>query len=265
MYEAKMKRDIILINEDLCTGCGFCASSCHEGALTIIDGKARLIGDLLCDGLGACLAACPTYALTIERREAEPYNEAKVMATLVTKGEAVIKAHLLHLLDHKQTQFYNEGIQYLKDNGLAIPAGFTEKIVAVPQVSQLQSAETSVSHLKQWPIQLHLVSPLAPHFKGSHLLLAADCVPFAYPNFHSKFLADKTLAIACPKLDDSEGYLEKLVAFINEAGVTAITVLTMEVPCCGGLWYLAQEAVTAAGLKVELKRKIINLDGTLRE
>jgi NAD-dependent dihydropyrimidine dehydrogenase PreA subunit len=276
-----MERDIIIINEDKCTGCGICVTGCHEGALKVIDGKVRLIGELLCDGLGACIKGCPTGALKIEKREAEPYDEIKVMEGLVSKGENVIKAHLQHMKDHKQTLYFNQGIQYLKDHNIKVPEGLETAPAfdasafqgcpgsaarALPKKSgEAVSAAEVPGMLEQWPIQLHLVSPMAPYFKNSHLLLAADCTAFTLGAFHGKLLANRRLAIACPKLDDYEGYIEKLVAFIDHAEIASMTVVTMEVPCCGGLWAMAQEAISRAERKIPVEREIINIDGSLRQ
>jgi len=268
-----MKRKIIFINEELCDGCGNCVPECHEGALQIIDGKARLISDLFCDGLGACIGHCPTGALTIEEREAEPYNERKVMETIVKGGQNVIKAHLSHLKDHKEFEYLTEAIDYLNDNGISIPElNVVEtapshcpgsKSVVIEKKNSSQNDEIKrESELKQWPIQLHLVSPQAAYFKNADLLLAADCCAFSYGDFHKDFMKDKGLTIACPKLDSNKQvYLEKLVTMINVSQVNSITVLIMEVPCCGGLVQIAKQALDFSERNLQLRVVVIGING----
>jgi NAD-dependent dihydropyrimidine dehydrogenase PreA subunit len=227
------KRKIVRIDEDKCTGCGECVPSCAEGAIQIVDGKARLLADNLCDGLGACLGDCPEGAITIEERDADEFDEAAV---------AAVAAH-----DHGHAG----GCPGARMMTFERPAG-----------SVAGTAGPQPSELRQWPVQLHLVSPRAPYFQGADLLLAADCVAFAMGDFHSKHLKGKALAIACPKLDDGqEVYLEKLVALIDEAKVNTISVMIMEVPCCGGLLELARAAVAKASRKVPVKRVLVSLQG----
>lgn len=269
-----MKRKIISINEDLCNGCGDCVPECHEGALQIIDGKARLISDLFCDGLGACLGFCPTGALKVEEREAEPYNEKKVMDIIVRGGQNVIKAHLKHLKDHKEFGYLTEAIDYLNDNKIPLPiledeirdhtggcSGINEKIIETKN-KVVEENEKRISYLQHWPIQMHLVNPQAAYYQNSDLLLAADCCGFAYPDFHKDFLKNKSIAIACPKLDSNKQvYLEKLISMINDAKVNSITVLMMEVPCCGGLFQLVKQALEFSEREIKLRTVIINIKG----
>ena len=271
-----MKRKIIFIDEEKCDGCGNCVPECHEGALQIIDGKARLISDLFCDGLGACLGHCPTGALTIDEREAEPYDEKKVMVYIVGGGANVIKAHLKHLKDHKEFGFLTEAIDYLNDNKIPIPvleeevespscgcSGSHEQVINSTQENIDEPGKRS-SHLKQWPIQMHLVSPQAAYYRNSDLLLAADCCGFAYPDFHKDFLIDKSIAIACPKLDSNKQvYLEKLVSMINDAKIKSLTVLIMEVPCCGGLVQLAKQALDFSERNLQLRAVVIGIKGKI--
>ncbi len=287
-----MKRQIITIDEHKCTGCGDCIPGCPEGALQVIDGKARLISDLFCDGLGACIGHCPTGAMKIVTREAEPYSEKRVMHESIAKGGAnVIAAHLHHLMDHGQNEFVQQALEYLEEQGIANPLeretvrdalshhpahaggcpgsrtidfntrGKSDAAVATMPGVPLQSA------LRQWPIQLHLVSPQAPYFQGSDLLLAADCAAFAVGDFHGKFMRGKSLAIACPKLDsEMDIYVEKLAAMIDMSRVNTITVAIMEVPCCGGLMSIVAEAQRKASRKVPVKKVVISLQGeTLSE
>jgi ferredoxin len=277
-----MKRDIIVIDEEKCTGCGACIPNCPEGALQIIDGKCRLVSDLLCDGLGACIGHCPEDAMHVESREAEPYDEQKVMAEqIVPKGANVIKAHLEHLRDHSQTTFLKQAVQYLEQNGIENPL-HAEGPGSVPcqcpgthmmDFSEEDEAEgegddsgSRASQLRQWPIQLHLVSPLAPYYQKADLLLAADCTAFTMGDFHKDFLKGKSLAIACPKLDaNKEVYVDKITSLIDEAEINTLTVLIMEVPCCGGLLILAQKALEQAKRKVPIKTITVTLKGEILE
>ena len=191
-----VKRKIIEIDEDKCNGCGNCIPNCHEGALQIIDNKARLISDLFCDGLGACIGHCPTGAMKIVEREAEDYDEKRVMKeNIVPKGENTIRAHIMHLKEHGATKYYDEAIEYLKDNNVAIPKE-EEKMenlkcgcpgTAMREVNSREvSNKEQSSALRQWPVQLNLLPVHAPFFENSHLLVCADCVPFANANFHSE-------------------------------------------------------------------------------
>jgi NAD-dependent dihydropyrimidine dehydrogenase PreA subunit len=284
-----MKRNIITIDESLCDGCGACTSGCPEGALQLIDGKARLVGDLLCDGLGACIGTCPRGAISIEQREAEPYNEELVMRNnIIPKGANTIQAHLEHLYHHGESAYLRTALDVLADEGVPIPQGFvqlmaqaTETAEATPSRTQLNTEqghqqsrlfnfrETGLqreqpSALTHWPIQLHLINPRSPHFARSNLLLAADCTAFSVGNFHSQWLSGKTLVIGCPKLDEGiERYIEKLMLLIDEAKVDTITVLRMHVPCCGGLVAIAQQARSQAKRNVPIKAVTVDAEGTI--
>ncbi len=276
-----MKRQIIKIDESKCNGCGECIPGCHEGALQIIDGKVRLISDLFCDGLGACLGTCPVGAITLEEREAKPYDEKLVMSHLVEKGENTIKAHLKHLKDHNETKFLGEGIEYLKENNIPVPnlmdepkspcgggcpgAAFKKIVVKKSQSEDDSNAGTVKSELTQWPIQLQLVNPQAPFFNDADLLVAADCVPFAYGNFHRDFLKDKPVIMFCPKLDQViDHYIEKLVEIFKHNDIRSITILRMEVPCCGGTESIVMAALERSGVNIEVNTKIITIDGQVR-
>ena len=295
-----MKRTIIKIDEDLCNGCELCVQGCHEGALQMIDGKARMISDLYCDGLGACIPECPTGAITLEEREAEPYDEIKVMERISPKGEATVIAHLNHLIDHNQTEYVEQGIQYIIDNKLDIDLNKLKKnspnkkeeqtiketvkmemhahqgggcpgskMMSFDKPSTTSETTTTTtdqsSELRQWPVQLHLVNPQAPYFQNADVLMAADCVAFSMGNFHSKYLKGKGLAIACPKLDSGkEVYIEKLTAMIDHARINTLTVMIMEVPCCSGLLQMAKMAVDNASRKVPVKALVVGLDGEIR-
>ena len=270
-----MLREIIKIDEELCDGCGDCVPACHEGALQVIDGKVRLISDLFCDGLGACLGHCPQGALTIEKREAEPYDETKVMDYIVKGGPNVIKAHLEHLIDHNELDFVTEAIEYLNNYDIPVPELRKEKVehAGCPGSREMSFEEDEIhneengrrpSNLTQWPIQLHLVSPQAQYYRDSHLLLAADCCGFAYPDFHKDFLKGKSLAIACPKLDSNkEVYIEKLSMMISHSNLEAITILIMQVPCCSGLVQMVQQAIETSGRDIPVHAKVIGIEGTI--
>lgn len=270
-----MKRKIIRIDEERCDGCGVCVPECHEGALQVIDGKVRLISDLFCDGLGACLGHCPQDALTIEEREAEPYNEYKVMDYIVRGGVNVIKAHLEHLRDHNEMEYFNQAVKYLDENEIELPIlkqnapaksacgcpGSHEMSFDAPPEETEEEGKRK-SQLTQWPIQMHLVSPTAPHFRNSDLLLAADCCAFSYGDFHKDFMKGKSLAIACPKLDSNKQvYLEKLITMITEANLKSITVMIMQVPCCSGLLQMAQQAVDQSGRNIPIEAVVIGVNG----
>lgn len=281
-----MKRTVIKIDEERCNGCGLCVEGCHEGALQIIDGKARMVSDLFCDGLGACIGECPLGAIELEEREAAPYDEYAVMERIVPKGEQTIRAHLLHLKAHNETEFLSQGLRYLKEHSIQIemkgleneqkttaPANTSgcpgrQAIAFGPQHTE-NSPEANnpaeiPSQLCQWPVQLHLLNPDASYFRNADVVLAADCTAFAYGDFHRRFLKNHVLAIACPKLDEgTDSYIEKLTALIDSSHINTLTVVIMEVPCCGGLVRLAMQAVANAKRKIPVKRIIIGIRGNV--
>lgn len=299
-----MKREIIVIDEEKCNGCGLCVPECHEGALQIIDEKARLISDLFCDGLGACIGHCPEGALTIEEREAEPYDEVRVMEIMVTKGDNTILAHLNHLKDHGEHEFLSQGIEYLKkieydmdfsafeekqqdsrqiveelfgaasNSGMphsgvmggcpgSQPREFNIDSDQVDQAGQIEAVELK-SELRQWPVQLHLLNPQAGYFRNADVVLTADCVAYSMADFHRKFLQGRSLAIACPKLDSNlESYVAKLTSMINDSQINTLSVLRMEVPCCGGLVQMAQMAMQQANRKVPVKEIVVGVQGDI--
>jgi ferredoxin len=282
-----MKRKIIKIDEEKCNGCGLCIPNCQEGALQVIDGKARLISDLFCDGLGACIGHCPEGAIEIEEREAEPYNERKVMEILSGKGRNTILAHLEHLRDHNEQGFLNEAISYIKENNIEMSENEMNKQHDLPHGCpgaaardfriDTEQVENSVkgkvpepvstpSELRQWPVQLHLLNPQASYFKNADVVLAADCAAFAMGNFHARYLKGKSLAIACPKLDtNKESYLQKLSSMMKDSKINTLQVVIMEVPCCGGLVQMATTARENAGLKVPIKVSVISVQGEVME
>lgn len=227
-------RDIIKIDEEKCDGCGLCVPSCAEGALQIVDGKAKLISDKYCDGLGACLSECPQDAITIEKRDVNEFDE---------------KAVHEHL--QKKQSMHSHG-------GMACPS-------AQPRTVNKKRGKSSdvrlESELAQWPIQLNLVPPTAPYLEGADLLVTADCVPFAYANFHQDFLKGKPILIGCPKLDDAEFYKEKLTEIFKYNDIKSVTVVNMEVPCCFGLDYVVKDAIKASGKDIPYKQHIITIGG----
>ncbi len=282
MYLHRMStRTIISIDEQKCNGCGLCIPNCPEGALQVIDGKVRLVSDLFCDGLGACVGYCPEGAITLIEREAEPYDERKVMAGIARQGANTIRAHLEHLESHGEADLLKTALAFLQESGTPVPQDFLQgRLQETPCSHQAAAgspgsarapatarpaAEPAESHLGNWPIQLHLLSPMAPQFKGKDVLLSADCVAYAVPNFHSSFLHGKTLAIACPKLDEGKDiYREKITALIDHAQINTLTVLMMEVPCCRGLLALAQQAGAKAHRKVPIKAAVVSIkDGSI--
>jgi ferredoxin len=281
-----MKRKIIHIDEEKCNGCGICIPNCHEGAMQLIDGKARLISDLFCDGLGACIGHCPEGAIKIIEREAEPYDERKVMEIMVPKGRNTILAHLEHLQDHNETKYLQQAIDYLKENNImmmpeksehhshgecgcpgSMAKDFHEEDVKQEATSiPATEATGAASELRQWPVQLHLLNPQASYFKNADVILAADCAAFAMGNFHSRFLKGKSIAIACPKLDSNkESYIQKLTSMISDTKINSLTVVMMEVPCCGGLLHMAQTARSNAGRNIPIKQAIVSLHGEVLE
>jgi ferredoxin len=282
-----MKRKIIRIDEEKCNGCGLCIPNCQEGALQVIDGKVRLISDLFCDGLGACIGHCPEGAIEIEEREAEPYNERKVMEIISKKGKNTILAHLSHLRDHNEQEFLNEAISYLKENNIDMnendmnPMQGTacgcpgsaardfrideEQVENAGKIAASGVADAP-SELRQWPVQLHLLNPQASYFKNADVVLAADCAAFAMGNFHSHFLKGKSIAIACPKLDtNKESYVQKLTSMMKESKINTLQVVIMEVPCCGGLVQMAESARENSGLKVPIKVSVVSVQGSVLE
>ncbi len=327
-----MKRDIITIDEEKCNGCGLCISGCDEGALQLIDGKARLVNEIFCDGLGACIGECPLGAISIEHREAAPYDEITTIETLLQKSEETVIAHLVHLQSHNALEYYNQGIDYLTDtnrfeilaklataiqenikkkesgcgcgssherefaplnvveasvpmsngfgggiahahsnghsnghshgHGLAFgsidvmeaPApkshgygggcpGTAERSFAPP--TRVAHAPTNIqgkSELTHWPVQLHLVSPSAPFFKVSELIIMSTCGPIASATVHQDYIAGRPVVVACPKLDRTDPYREKLSEIFTQGGMSKIIIVRMEVPCCGGLTKIVTDA-----------------------
>ena len=283
----KMKRKIIKIDEEKCNGCGECIPECPEGALQIIDGKARLVSDLFCDGLGACLGYCPRRAISVEEREAEEYDERQVMENVVKQGRNVIRAHLEHLRVHGQDRFLEEAIGFLREKEIEIPEGFGRETLRPKceapapgcpgarlmdlaergeegEKSPGREAEKSLSSLRQWPVQLNLVPPSAPFLEGVDLLVSADCVPYAYPDFHRDFLSGKIVLNGCPKFDDIGYYREKLTAIFRQNDIRSVTVAHMEVPCCRGIQVVVEQALEESGKDIPLREAIVGIKGQIK-
>lgn len=236
-----MKRTIIKINEELCDGCGACVTGCHEGALKIVNGKAIVVSESYCDGLGACIGECPQGAIALEEREAEPFDQKAVDEHLKAQQQSPLAC----------------GCPGSAEREIKRPA-------MAPAFPFSPAKTVQGSELRHFPVQLHLLNPGAAFLRGANLLLAADCTAFAYGDFHSRFLKDKVLAIACPKLDSNlQAYIGKLTEMIDIARIDTLTVLVMEVPCCGGLIKIAQAAREAAGRNIPVKVVVISVDGRI--
>jgi NAD-dependent dihydropyrimidine dehydrogenase PreA subunit len=244
------KRKIIEINRELCNGCGLCTTACAEGALELdAEGKAVLVREIYCDGMGACLDVCPTGALKVVERESGAYDAgAAYRHVLKTRGREA--AGHVHGIAPKPSRHAHSGC----------PGTAAREIPAAPESGD-GPAVSGKSRLSQWPIQLHLVSPFAPYFKGSDLLVAADCTAFALGSFHQDLLRGKKLIIACPKLDETQGYVDKLAEIIRQNGLHSLTVTIMTVPCCSGLERMVRQAVELSGVEIDLKKVVIGIEG----
>jgi len=234
----KVMRKIIEIDDELCDGCGQCVPSCAEGAIQVVDGKARLVAEKYCDGLGACMGECPNGALKIIEREADDFDEEAVEAYLDAKPAAPEP----------------------------IPMACGCPSTQIQKLSPAASGDTgarAASMLGHWPVQIHLVPATAPFLKGADLLVAADCVPVAYPNFHQDFLQGKVVLVGCPKFDDVEAYIEKFAEIFKTANIKSMTALVMEVPCCSALPVILRRAMDAAGKKIPLEQVVISTRGDI--
>jgi ferredoxin len=244
----KVVRKIISIDESKCDGCGLCIPSCAEGALQIVEGKARLVKDVYCDGLGNCLGECPRGAIDMIEREAEPFDEKAVEERLKS-------------LEKKEESEQECGICCGSSLIRELSPPETAKIGGEAADPGAYSPEAELSH---WPVQLHLVSPEARFLQETDLLIAADCVPFAYADFHRSFLAGRSLVIGCPKLDEVETYHRKLTAIFKNNRLKSITLVHMEVGCCFGLSRLVRSALQESGVDIPLKEIIIGVDGSIK-
>ena len=246
----KINRKIIEIDEDKCNGCGVCVPSCAEGAIQVVDGKARLIAEKYCDGLGACLQECPQDALRVIERTADDFDEKAVEEHLAGTGDG-----------HGAPGGH-------KEEAAAMPCGCPSANIqsfapatACEQANQPVPQSSEASALTHWPIQIRLVPPSAPFLKGADLLVAADCNPAAYPNFHRDFLKGKAVMIGCPKFDEAQAYVQKFADIFKTAGVKSVTVLTMEVPCCQGLPVIVKKGMELSGKKIPMTQVIISAKG----
>jgi Fe-S-cluster-containing hydrogenase component 2 len=236
-------RNIVKIDEEKCTGCGLCIPACAEGALQIVDGKARLVKDIYCDGLGACLGECPQGAITIIQREAEEFDE-KAVEEYLEKSRVV------------------PPVQHVHPHSTGCPSAQMQQLEREREEKPTPTpAEKRETRLSTWPVQLKLLPPNAPFFENADLLITADCVPFAYADFHEDLLKGKTLAIGCPKLDDATLYRDKLASIFRMSNIKSVTVVNMEVPCCFGLYRLVKEALASSGKNIPLRQETISIKG----
>ena len=240
----KVLRKIIEIDEELCNGCGECVPACAEGALEIVEGKARMIAEKYCDGLGACLGDCPTGALRIVEREADDFDEEAVEELLKTKKQEA------------QTGCPSKKIEMFKATDTCSCA---EKPIA------FQAGPISHSALSHWPVQIRLVPPEAPFLKNADLLVAADCTPIAYPDFHRDFLKGRTILLGCPKFDDSTAYARKFADIFRKADIKSLTILIMEVPCCGTMRGIIREALKMSGREIPVQEIVVSVRGQILE
>jgi ferredoxin len=311
-------REVIRIDEEKCDGCGLCVPNCPEGALRIVNGKAKLVNDVYCDGLGACIGHCPQGAITVEKREAERYDERRVIDNVARHGKDVLRDHLTHLEEHGEPELLVQGLRHMIERDLDIPEefrnspylasalagepptdGITCSVGGPPgegicmestpskhegagaagcgcpgsrvvdmrgskEQQRQQFAESGTrrtSWLRHWPVQIHLVPPNAPYLDNADLLIAADCVPFAFAGFHEELLRGRIVLVGCPKLDDAAYYREKLTTIFSQNDVRSVTVAHMEVPCCFGMVSLVRAAVTASGKKIPVDDVMIGING----
>ena len=235
-----MRRNVVSIDEEKCNGCGQCVSACAEGAIQLVNGKARLVSDVYCDGLGACLGKCPMDAITVEERDAAAFDEEAAkrhVAALAAKSKPAEKLPC------------------------GCPGTAAREIKRKTGAASTACIEPAASQLTHWPVQLKLVPPAAAWLQGADLLLTADCVPFAFADFHAQFLRGHAVVVGCPKLDDAEYYAEKLATILKAARPPSLTVVHMEVPCCSGLTRVAEAAREAAGVDVPLHDVTVSIEG----
>jgi Fe-S-cluster-containing hydrogenase component 2 len=253
-----MKRKIITINQELCDGCGNCVSACSEGALQIVDGKAKLVKEDFCDGFGDCLGGCPTGALVIEERESKAFDiEATKEYLLKTKGsEAVWR------MEEAQKKHEPDGNAHKEEKSLPCGCpGSMAQTIKLTKPSTTVIRKESEPQLRNWPVQITLLPLKAPYYQGADLLVAADCCAYAYAGFHNDFIKGHTLALGCPKLDNAGAYKEKLATILGENDIKSVTIAYMEVPCCMGLVKLVEEAVKGSGKNIPVKKTKISIQG----
>ncbi len=267
-----LKRDIVQIDEAKCIGCGLCIPKCQEGALKIIDGKARLSSEAMCDGLGKCLGSCPMDAITIVEREAESFAEDHDSQGQEAHQEHQHHGHSHghhhgHKHDHSHGHSHGDKHPAKEAAGCGCPGTAMQKFdeeVEEDKIEGVSSADMEVRikpQLKQWPVQLSLVPVAAPYFKNSDLLVTADCVPYAYPNYHLELLKGKSVVIGCPKLDNNQSYVAKLTEIFKENDLNSITVAHMEVPCCNGIVWAVEEALEKSGKNIPYNKVEISVRG----
>ncbi len=251
-----MIRKIIKIDEEKCNGCGLCAEACHEGAIGMVDGKAKLLRDDYCDGLGDCLPVCPTGAISFEEREGAAYDEAAVKANMAKAGKTPpaggCPGSNAHAIKREAEPAAPLACGCPGEHAKTIERG--EESCAAPQ------AQAVTSQLNQWPVQIKLVPVNAPYFENANLLVAADCTAYAYGNFHSEFMRNKITLIGCPKLDEGD-YSEKLTAILQQNNIKSVTVVRMEVPCCGGIENAVKTALQASGKMIPWQVVTISTNG----
>lgn len=256
-----LKRKIVHIHEELCNGCELCVQACHEAAIQMVNGKAKLLDDKYCDGLGDCLPACPTGAIEIIEREASAFDEEAVLELLQSLGRE-IPASL-----QPEAAKTNAPVNQPKPSFGGCPGMQAKKLAEKQEVKadEKDVDQTSrPSQLRQWPVQLHLINPAADYLQNADLLVAADCCAFAYGDFHKDFMKNKVTAIGCPKLDDNQFYAEKLTHMLANGSIQSVTVARMEVPCCGGIVAAAKQAIANSGKNIPYNEVIISVDGQVR-
>jgi Pyruvate/2-oxoacid:ferredoxin oxidoreductase delta subunit len=254
----KVRRKIIKIDEELCDGCGNCVPGCPEQALQVVetpDGpKARLVKEFYCDGLGACLGTCPTGALSITEQEVDPYDEVATVDRIREKAPDMLEIHQQHMAEHAhEMHSAHEGHK-------GCPGAKVMHWDKAP-CDESCTATRIGSHLRQWPVQLHLVRPDAPYFKNADIAFVADCVPIAYGDFHEDFLKKRAIAMGCPKFDDAQAYIDKIAQIIALSDPKSIEVVVMEVPCCSALETIVQHAIEKSGKKIAYKKSVIGIKG----
>jgi ferredoxin len=252
----RYKRTIISIDEDKCNGCGLCVTACHEGAIQMIDGKAKMMSDQYCDGLGDCLPSCPTGAITMIEREADAYNEELVMAKMAEKKAA----------EPTSCEGFADAMPSIPCGCPGSAAQSIQREETKTQAAPQQEAvdfQTVPSQLKQWPVELELINPYADYLQGADLLIAADCTAYAYGNFHAEFIKGRVTVIGCPKLDNLAAHTQKLTEIVKANALKSITVVRMSVPCCGGIVKAAQQAMLNAQKIVPYREVVIGPDGTI--
>lgn len=257
---AKVKRQIIIIDEEKCDGCGNCVPACVEGALQVVNGKARLVKESYCDGLGACLGDCPQGALHVTTLEVEAYDEPAVLSYLQQAAPERVEQHVAHLAEHGIQSSYKPAA---KAQPAAIPLCPSVQVRAweEEQITDDEPSQGRVkSELRQWPVQLHLLPVRAPFLQGADLTLIADCVPFANPNMHADFIRGSAIAVGCPKLDDAQAYVGKVTQILQNNDIRSLKVAYMEVPCCRGLVFIAQQALRASGKNIPFEITLVSID-----